>query len=914
MQRRPPFTVFLILVVVLAWGLMSGLWSQIESARTAAPVAITLSFEAAADPARVRVLYVDAFGDDVAAARTGEGGRPGVETWTIDGAWVRDLKLSFPAAALAALERVEVRIGKAEFTFDRERLLATWSRLLPLVPSPGAGEGWITLKAPGEVRGGATRLAAGRALRNWPGDGAALGFALTIAVAITVAALLLYLVGRAMAPGRRLGAMAATAFAPKGNRAGAGAGAGAAAAPRHAPGLPWLVFGLAVMAAAALLLEARDPYYFTQDDNFAQFLPVILQGCAVLADGAFPDYNPYQYLGAPTASVGVYALSYPLTWLSCAIASGLLDDPEATIEVFALLHLAAGFAATFWAARSLGLRPSLAAAAALSFALSGFFLIGGRSWFYMLPVALWTPLLVVALERLRQGAAGAAWACLTGLAVGLFFHAGNAQMWSYALVFLALALCLLWWSGEIATREVLWAAGALLIGLAVAAPLLIPQWELAAGLARRGGGGGHGILGGLAAMVLPYPLVEASHPNAWGRPHPELMGHFYYAGTVIIGAGLAALLGLLAFALAWILPRRSLASALWLMVGGVALLLALGPYTPLWKIMSALPLFEKFKHPYKFLPYAVLFLSLGGAAFLEAQFRAGGWRPRYAAAIAVVTGALVLFHTINARPSFYSYGEDPYPPLPAAVVALLAGDGAGQGGRILPIAPSRSAAPGYVASLQHNFPTLFGIPSLTGYDPLLSDTRENRAVAERLLAKPGDAARAYGVRWLVAFDPEIVDIGAAYTFEFLSQDQRFLLSRLARLEMTRIARAHYRVYEIEDPDPLAFDKAAPATPLFVNLQANAVVVGLPERLSGQGVVLNFLARPGVRVRADGVALEVTADDWGRVVITPPQGARALELDYRPGWGRGLMAAAALALIALALMAWLSRRSGARAGP
>ena len=70
----------------------------------------------------------------------------------------------------------------------------------------------------------------------------------------------------------------------------------------------------------------------------------------------------------------------------------------------------------------------------------------------------------------------------------------------------------------------------------------------------------------------------------------------------------------------------------------------------------------------------------------------------------------------------------------------------------------------------------------------------------------------------------------------------------------------------------------------------------------------------MRVRADGVALEVTADDWGRVVITPPQGARTLELDYRPGWGRGLMAAAALALIALALMAWLSRRSGARAGP
>ena len=192
-------------------------------------------------------------------------------------------------------------------------------------------------------------------------------------------------------------------------------------APRRAA--PWLGFGLAVVAAAGLVLELRDPYYFTQDDNFAQFLPIILHGCSVLAGGAFPDFNPFQQMGAPVAGVGVYALTYPPTWASCAVADRLLGTPAAALEVFAFLHLAAGFGAAFWAGRAVGVRPALAAAAALSFALSGYFLIAGRSWYYMLPVALWAPLLVVAVERLRRGTPGLGWAVLSGLAVGVFLHA-----------------------------------------------------------------------------------------------------------------------------------------------------------------------------------------------------------------------------------------------------------------------------------------------------------------------------------------------------------------------------------------------------------------------------------------------------------------------------------------------------------
>src|SRR5262245_11637059 len=54
-----------------------------------------------------------------------------------------------------------------------------------------------------------------------------------------------------------------------------------------ATGLWWLA-GFALVAAALAFSEWRQPYFFVQDDNLAQFFPVVLQGCrGFFHDGAF---------------------------------------------------------------------------------------------------------------------------------------------------------------------------------------------------------------------------------------------------------------------------------------------------------------------------------------------------------------------------------------------------------------------------------------------------------------------------------------------------------------------------------------------------------------------------------------------------------------------------------------------------
>jgi hypothetical protein len=212
-----------------------------------------------------------------------------------------------------------------------------------------------------------------------------------------------------------------------------------------------------------------------------------------------------------------------------------------------------------------------------------------------------------------------------------------------------------------------------------------------------------------------------------------------------------------------------------------------------------------------------------------------------------------------------------------------------------------------VASLQHNFPSLFRVASLEGYDPLVLNTLENRVQWARLLESPLAAARAHGVRWLVWFDPGMVTRGARGAKERLGEQQRFLHAALAEHGIVRLERPHFRLIELPGARPLAFAESAPERPLALTYQGGGVRVALADWAGGARVVLNFLARPGMRVLADGIPLAVTADDWGRVVVTPPAGTRRLVLGYAPPWNKGFIVALVLALAAAALLALLSRR-------
>ena len=378
---------------------------------------------------------------------------------------------------------------------------------------------------------------------------------------------------------------------------------------------PWIALGLATVAAALGILESIEPFYFVQDDNFANVLPAILQGCRSIFHGEFPEFDPCQLMGMPSAGKGAYTLLYPPTVASYAIARWLLGNENYTLDVFAAMHLLAGYVASFAAARLMGLRPALAFALAISFVLSGYILCVGRAWHAVLTLVFWLPVLFCCLERWMKGRANLRWLAATSLAIGGFYYTGFAQYWFYGMLLLGFTAAVAVACGRIAARQFVWPLAASLLGLSLLLPTLVVQLEITRGMAEKQANFGMGFEQGLLAAILPYPF---SHVGGFmglqANREPALETQWYYAGTILIAFAFLSLGALLAYRC----RREWLGQHPWTATAIVSLWLGLGTEGVLWTLMGSLPVIRAVNHhPHRLMPFFVFFSLIVGGIFLE---------------------------------------------------------------------------------------------------------------------------------------------------------------------------------------------------------------------------------------------------------------------------------------------------------
>jgi hypothetical protein len=249
--------------------------------------------------------------------------------------------------------------------------------------------------------------------------------------------------------------------------------------------------------------------------------------------------------------------------------------------------------------------------------------------------------------------------------------------------------------------------------------------------------------------------------------------------------------------------------------------------------------------------------------------------------------------------------------LRAELESLIRPDGRQDAGRVVSIAPLRSQSAGYVSSLQHNFATLYGLPSFHGYDPLVAGSPANRSVWQRRKQDPLGTARAYGVRWVLehrtARHPDFGPNPAFSTKERGAQDDLRLLGALSGPAVRRLTLPDLTLWELPGSRPLAFPVSAPSPVLPTGFDGAGARVAGPALASGGEIVLNLLLRPWLIAEGDGRRLVSREVDWGRVVVNVPAGTRTLALRYAPPWGLGALAGAALAALAAAVTVWLARR-------
>ncbi len=656
-----------------------------------------------------------------------------------------------------------------------------------------------------------------------------------------------------------------------------------------------LLAGIAFLAAILVLLERHQPFFFTQDDNLAQFLPVMLQGGRSVARGIFPTWNPYQLLGAPTASLGVYSLTNPFLYLSYFVSRVLFRNEFMTVEVFSVLHIVLGYLATYWAARCYRVRPVIAALAGLSVVLSGWNLIASRSWYYVSPVALFLPLLIVGVAKLPRASSGWRWIAGMGLVIGLFFHAGNVQFWTYGLMFLWFALMVQWLAGVLKWSHLIRAAAATLLGIALSCPLLIPQFIETRDVLRRGAVLLGNVTGQWLAFFIPGPWIHAYQPSDWLDPQWKTGGLMVYSGTTFVTLAAVLVLCILFYRL----PREAYGKNIWIFCAGISLLAAMGVDGAIWPIMLRLPLLSKFRLPMKFIAFFNVFAVLAGAVVCERVLRSIR-RPKVAqACITVITAGLIAASCMFYLPSWYTYGIRSFPDGLAVLRTIAEAKDAHY--RVLSYAQFRSRSPRYWESLPSNLATVYEVPAWGGYDPLVEFSPRLLAIAKNLDREGLELWREFGVRYVLVpndiYRPRFGGYPGVWRLERDTQVPGKLLS-LVQASPVVFHDEEITIHQLADAKPLAFSLRDPATPVPLQLRADGLDLDTSSLRPGEEVTLNFLWRPEMKATANGQPVALRADGQQRMVVQVPSGAENVKIRFVPPWKKGFAAGALLFCVAL----------------
>ncbi|HEX2949221.1 MAG TPA: hypothetical protein VHV83_06590, partial [Armatimonadota bacterium] len=519
----------------------------------------------------------------------------------------------------------------------------------------------------------------------------------------------------------------------------------------------WCLVGLLIVIGNLAVVEIAFPFFFTQDDNFSAFLPNVLHAYRNILQGILPTWNPYQYLGIAHASNPQCTFFYPPMFLSYLASRLIFRSEMYTLDIFAWLHLLGGYLIVFLLLRKVEVRPWYAMAGAIAFTLSGFFLILGRGWVSFAYYTVYEALLILQLIALQRGNASWKWLLGTGAIIGLSYYLGCPQMWAYMLLFFTVAVVLMMSSGAVSVRHGLLTVPAVLLGLAVASPLLLPQYqETMRFIQQRTSQLGEGIGHGLLASFFPYPLSFIPYdprgyswsqygPIGWVNGDYQYLTQLYYSGTLFSVIAAVVLLA----ACGYVVTRCVVQRNVWLGTALIAANLALGAIAGGWLVLSLLPVLSKFRGPFKLIGFLNLFLILGAAIVVERllrHYRVKQWLEYAGVALVCM---LMTYHCLQPHPAFFRFGDKPYPALPATYQPIVTQSHSTTPARIYSFGPYRHGGSNFVWALSLNFPTVYGIPALTGYDPLLSLSPEMTAASKGIKRSFVSAMQAYGVRWII---------------------------------------------------------------------------------------------------------------------------------------------------------------------
>lgn len=378
--------------------------------------------------------------------------------------------------------------------------------------------------------------------------------------------------------------------------------------------------------------------------------------------GELPLWNPYALCGTPLLANSQSAPFYPPHLVVWILPTWL------AVSVLAAFHL-------FWGALGLGLWLRQRGLNHIAI------VVGVALWVFSLFWAAWLPLssvpatlswygwLLLGIEAVRARGMRAAWAF--ALPLGMMLLAGHLQFAFYGV--LLSILYAVFWGFETRAQGKLGHYGlalgtAYLLGGMLAAVQLLPVLELASYSHRQAPPTEAGYQAYVRNALPLFHLITLWFPNAYGNPRDgSYWGAVHYAE-------LALSVGAFGFLLALMGVRRRGQGAFWLVVGLLALLIALG--TPLTKLLYFyLPGFSATGSPARILCLWVLGVAVLAAHGVH-EWR--GWQTALAAwtvllGLAALLTELTLPQAVSRTPLWQHLLQASFGYLGAGVVALGGG-------------------------------------------------------------------------------------------------------------------------------------------------------------------------------------------------------------------------------------------------
>jgi hypothetical protein len=326
------------------------------------------------------------------------------------------------------------------------------------------------------------------------------------------------------------------------------------------------------------------------------FFPAIYQGhlLAIGGDGSLiylPNFYSHKVLWDTLLFSGFPMMADPqvMTWYPPAFLLSLLPGAW---NVFMILAYVAGSSFMYGYVHTLTRSRFAALTSGLIFGLSGF-MLAHLGHAIIVHAACWIPLIIWALERLRQQST-ARWLLIGVVAVTLCFLGGQPQIFFYALMLSGAYAVVLGWSAPTGRwRYYLASLLMVILGISLAAIQIIPTAELL----RQGARAGYSFRDFASHALPPRQALTMIFPASFGAlPESGALPYFGAVNQTEL-TGYVGLLSLMLAALGVIAAKKRGLAWFWLGVAVVAFSLTMGDATPLARLIYQIPILNSFRAP-----------------------------------------------------------------------------------------------------------------------------------------------------------------------------------------------------------------------------------------------------------------------------------------------------------------------------